>query len=173
MARCLFNYCTWIKRVVSLHHGCAKSSLQTTRVMESRNAGLQYSGCRIPVKWMETTWAKQKSELIPRRMPSSGVWRRVDVIDWTDVLEDRIASIYRVEKSASEEPAWPATCSRWFFARGFFYLLQRAATPELEHGDDVAAGWRSTPVSGHLRICWIRKSPWLVVVTTWNAHNLQ
>jgi hypothetical protein len=41
-----------------------------------------------------------------RKMPSSGVWRRVDVVDWTDVSEDRIASIFRVEKSASEEPAW-------------------------------------------------------------------
>jgi hypothetical protein len=34
------------------------------------------------------------------------VWRRVDVVDWTDVSEDRIASIFRVEKSTSEEPAW-------------------------------------------------------------------
>jgi hypothetical protein len=25
-------------------------------------------------------------------MPSFGVWRRVDVVDWTDVSEDRIAS---------------------------------------------------------------------------------
>jgi hypothetical protein len=39
------------------------------------------------------------------RMPSSGVWRRVDVVDSTDVSEDSIASIFRVEKSASEEPA--------------------------------------------------------------------
>jgi hypothetical protein len=39
-------------------------------------------------------------------MPSSGVWRRVDVVDWTDVSVDRIASIFRVEKFASEEPAW-------------------------------------------------------------------
>jgi hypothetical protein len=39
-------------------------------------------------------------------MPSSGVWRRVDVVDWTDVSEDRIASIFGVEKSASEEPEW-------------------------------------------------------------------
>jgi hypothetical protein len=38
-------------------------------------------------------------------MPSSEVWRRVDVVDLTDVSEDRIASIVRVEKSASEEPA--------------------------------------------------------------------
>jgi hypothetical protein len=39
------------------------------------------------------------------RMPSSGSWRRVNVVDWTDVSEDRITSIFRVEKSASEEPA--------------------------------------------------------------------
>jgi hypothetical protein len=44
-------------------------------------------------------------------MPSSGVWRRVDVVDWTDVSEDRIASLFRVEKSASEEPAWAGSCS--------------------------------------------------------------
>jgi hypothetical protein len=43
-------------------------------------------------------------------MPSSGVWRRVDMVDWTDVSDDRIASIFRVEKSASEEPAWAGTC---------------------------------------------------------------
>jgi hypothetical protein len=28
------------------------------------------------------------------------------VIVWTDVSEESIASIFRVEKSASEEPAW-------------------------------------------------------------------
>jgi hypothetical protein len=45
------------------------------------------------------------------RMPSSGVWRRADVVDWTDVSEDRIVSIFRVQKSASEEPAWAGSCS--------------------------------------------------------------
>jgi hypothetical protein len=34
------------------------------------------------------------------RMPSSGMWRRVDLV-WSDVSEERIASIFRVEKSAS------------------------------------------------------------------------
>jgi hypothetical protein len=33
------------------------------------------------------------------------MWRRVDIV-WTDVSEERIASIFRVEKSASDEPAW-------------------------------------------------------------------
>jgi hypothetical protein len=37
-------------------------------------------------------------------MPSSGMWRHVDLMS-TDVSEERIASILRVEKSASEEPA--------------------------------------------------------------------
>jgi hypothetical protein len=46
------------------------------------------------------------------------MWRRVNLV-WIDVLEERIASIFRVEKSASEEPA--ATCSRWLLAHGFFH----------------------------------------------------
>jgi hypothetical protein len=38
------------------------------------------------------------------------MWRLVDLV-WTDVSEERIASIFRVEKSASEEPAWAGGCS--------------------------------------------------------------
>jgi hypothetical protein len=34
------------------------------------------------------------------------MWRRVDLVNWTDVSEERIASIFRVEKCASQEPAW-------------------------------------------------------------------
>jgi hypothetical protein len=37
------------------------------------------------------------------------MWRRVDLV-WTDVSEERIASIFRVEKSASQEPAWAGGC---------------------------------------------------------------
>jgi hypothetical protein len=55
------------------------------------------------------------------------MWRRVDLV-WSDVSEKRIASIFRVEKSASEEQASAATCSRLFLARGFFYP---------EDGDDT------------------------------------
>jgi hypothetical protein len=39
------------------------------------------------------------------RMPSSGMWRRVDLV-WTDVSEEFTASIFRVEKSASDGPVW-------------------------------------------------------------------
>jgi hypothetical protein len=34
------------------------------------------------------------------------MWRRVDLVNWIDVSEERVASIFRVEKSASEEPVW-------------------------------------------------------------------
>jgi hypothetical protein len=33
------------------------------------------------------------------------MWRRVDLV-WTDFTEESIASIFTVEKSASEEPTW-------------------------------------------------------------------
>jgi hypothetical protein len=52
-------------------------------------------------------------KLVKYIMLSSGMWWSVDIV-WTDVSEERIASILRVEKSA-------ATCSRWFLAPGFFY----------------------------------------------------
>jgi hypothetical protein len=38
------------------------------------------------------------------------VWRCVDLAS-TDVSEERIASIFRVEKSASGEPAWAGGCT--------------------------------------------------------------
>jgi hypothetical protein len=38
------------------------------------------------------------------------MWHRVDIV-WTDVSEERFASIFKVEKSASEEPVWAGGCS--------------------------------------------------------------
>jgi hypothetical protein len=43
------------------------------------------------------------------RMSSSGMWRCVDLA-LTEVSEERIASIFRVEKSASGETAWAGGC---------------------------------------------------------------
>jgi hypothetical protein len=37
-------------------------------------------------------------------MPSSGTWRRIDLVR-ADVSDEHIASIFRVEKSVSEETA--------------------------------------------------------------------
>jgi hypothetical protein len=42
-------------------------------------------------------------------MPSSEMWRRVNLV-WTDVSDERIASIFRVDKSAIEEPVWAGGC---------------------------------------------------------------
>jgi hypothetical protein len=40
------------------------------------------------------------------------MWGRVDLV-WTDASEERIISIFRVEKSAKEEPAWAGGCSHF------------------------------------------------------------
>jgi hypothetical protein len=37
------------------------------------------------------------------------MWRRIDLVR-ADISEERIASIFRVEQSASEEPAWAGGC---------------------------------------------------------------
>jgi hypothetical protein len=42
-------------------------------------------------------------------MPSSRMWHRL-VLAWNDVSEEGIASIFRVEKSASEKPASESGC---------------------------------------------------------------
>jgi hypothetical protein len=39
------------------------------------------------------------------------MWRHVDLV-WNDVSDESIASIFRVEKSASEEQAWAGGCSQ-------------------------------------------------------------
>jgi hypothetical protein len=46
------------------------------------------------------------TKFIPWIMSSSGMWRCV-VLVLSDVSEERIASIFRVEQSASEESVWP------------------------------------------------------------------
>jgi hypothetical protein len=38
------------------------------------------------------------------------MWRYVDLV-WTDVSQERIASIFSAEKSTSEEPEWAGGCS--------------------------------------------------------------
>jgi hypothetical protein len=54
---------------------------------------------------------KQKIEEIIFLTKSAVFWdvHRVDFV-WTDVSEGRIASIFKVEKSAREEPAWAGAC---------------------------------------------------------------
>jgi hypothetical protein len=62
------------------------------------------------------------------KMPSSGMWRRVDLV-WTDDSEERIhlqgwktrERGTSVSRWLQTEPPSAANCSRWFLARGFFY----------------------------------------------------
>jgi hypothetical protein len=62
---------------------------------------------RTKFRWAESLRLSHypQHELSLWRMPSSGLWRRVDLV-WTEVSEERIASVFRVEKSSSKEPAW-------------------------------------------------------------------
>jgi hypothetical protein len=46
------------------------------------------------------------------------MWHRV-IFVWTDVSEDRRASIFRIEEYTSGEPEWASSCR--FLARRFFY----------------------------------------------------
>jgi hypothetical protein len=71
------------------------SFLHKHKIMFSYILNFILSVCRIWGFWQRWLW----------RIPSSGLWRHVDLA-WTDVSEERIASIFRVEKSVSEEPAW-------------------------------------------------------------------
>jgi hypothetical protein len=48
------------------------------------------------------------------------MWRRVDLV-WTDISEERIASIVRVEKSTSEEPAWAGGCRLHSFIENYMF----------------------------------------------------
>jgi hypothetical protein len=85
-----------------------------------------------------------------RRMPSSGMWRRVDPVKWTDISEERIASILRVEKSASEEPAWAgsSSCHRYENLKSYtswnrFWWIQL----------NLSNLWRSSPCINLHRWC--------------------
>jgi hypothetical protein len=46
---------------------------------------------------------------------------------WTDVSEGRMASIVRVEKSASEEPAWAGDCKLQFIQELHDAISQKTA----------------------------------------------
>jgi hypothetical protein len=70
------------------------------------------------------------------RMSSSGMWRRVYIV-WTDISEERISSIFRVQKSASEEPAWagdyPEDAGDTFFRNVGSHKIYTAPHPRRRH----------------------------------------
>jgi hypothetical protein len=64
--------------------------------------------CSLP--YSQKTINQSTSSELKKKMLSFGMWSRA-VLVWTDVSEGRIASIFRVEKSESEELAWASSCS--------------------------------------------------------------
>jgi hypothetical protein len=56
------------------------------------------------------------------------MWRRVDLV-WTDVSKELISSIFRVEKSASEEPPAHTTSQKTEFLIGITCRVLENLTP--------------------------------------------
>jgi hypothetical protein len=82
-------------------------------------------------------------------MPFSGMWRRV-VLVWTDVSEDHIVSIFRVEESANEEPDQSATTSsRWSLTLRIFYA-ENGGDTTLRNVGLHKSTWRRIPENGIL-----------------------
>jgi hypothetical protein len=81
-----------------------------------------------------------------RRMFSSRMWRCVDH-GITDVSEERIASIFRVKKSASGEPASAGGCRRSHKLETSSYIRTgRECKPRGKSTErrGVGSGWRSS-----------------------------
>jgi hypothetical protein len=78
-----------------------------------------------PLQWMlELRFSQGRL----RRIPSSGMWRRVDLV-WTDVSEERIASIFRVEKSASHLLTLvPRSQHRWMIHKTKYTVITTHGT---------------------------------------------
>jgi hypothetical protein len=76
------------------------------------------------------------------------MWRRVDLV-WTDVLEVCIASIFRVEKSASEEPARADGCR---LERADFSTLKMEAKRSSKTSVHIRSTRCDMPEDGFLHI---------------------
>jgi hypothetical protein len=63
------------------------------------------------------------------------MWRRIDLV-WTDVSEERIASIFRVEKPESEEPAWAGGSRRMFLRNVGSHKIYTAPHPRRRYSSD-------------------------------------
>jgi hypothetical protein len=121
----------------------------------------------------DTAFNQNWSMCVTMKNPFSGTWCRV-ILVWTDVSDYRISSIFRVEESASEKPAWAsscrlscplkrslyswsfqltaqstATCSRWFLALRFFYPEDESNTILREVGSQKTT-LRHIPENGFL-----------------------
>jgi hypothetical protein len=109
------------------------------------------------------------------RIPSSWMWHRVDLM-WTDVSEEHIASILRVEKSASEEPAWAGGCI--LSQRRYVPLRTRSTLRHIpednilhSHLHENLKSYRITAyLHQHYKTRWLGHSgsvPWLLKALNW------
>jgi hypothetical protein len=94
---------------------------------------------------LDKSGSEIREMLVQWTMPSSGMWRHTVPV-WTEVSVERIASNFRVEKSASDEPAWSVSysCSSWFLARGFS-TLKTEAIRSSETSVYTWSTWRNIP----------------------------
>jgi hypothetical protein len=81
------------------------------------------------------------------------MWCRVDLV-WTDVSEERIASKFRVEKSASEEPAWAGGCRLERIA-SIFRVEKSASEEPAWAGGCSLHSWRSNKRDTEIAV-WIQ-----------------
>jgi hypothetical protein len=93
--------------------------MSSSKRRPSPSTSLQLSSAQLSsVQFSSVQFSSVQSSQLSRkvsqrwlwRMPSSGMCGCIDPV-WTDVSEKCIASLFRVEKSASVEPAWAGVCS--------------------------------------------------------------
>jgi hypothetical protein len=79
------------------------------------------------------------------------MWRRVDLV-WTDVSKEFIVSIFRVEKSMSEEPAWLQPPAHAGSSLADFSTLNMEAIRSSETSVHTRSTWCHIPENGILHI---------------------
>jgi hypothetical protein len=83
------------------------------------------------------------------------MWRHVDLV-WTDVSEERIASIFRVEKSPSEDPAQNKYLQHYKTAtKGDNIVIERLESTTLFLADKI----NDNRQSACIRMCDVTDTP--------------
>jgi hypothetical protein len=100
------------------------------------------------------------------------MWRRVDLVDWTDISEERIASIFRVEKSASEEPAWAGGC--WLnYVHANYYTSTVRCYGNLKLHSDSAANRNVSGTEDIAKLTQVQKKLETVITSAFRNESIQ